>query len=474
MQRIYGFICAHSRTAALAVVVILGAEAAFIGWQKAQYDEFMGSLLTPGALAEGVLAVGDRMDDGIFSRRDRVHFTIASSLYSDNPSAPPLTLDFDVTANFGPFGLTGDIFVLNATTGSAKLLKMLEGTHPRLSIRWSRSVFDAALKIAASAAPFDMRLNFVKPGVGPISWRLAAPKPVECSLKLPKQGSLSTVCTAPALLVSLTDPAANISEVRLTRASFDGIALKTDPTMALPAADAKDETLPADAADDSQSSERALWYVEKAELKADELDFSSGDWRGIFKVLMRKFSAQAHQDPTPAEALDGSYSAFAQKATLKVTNHKGDLERHLNAEDFRMKMKAADVPFKLFGAVDDESIEETLDAAGPMHFELTEFGFRSGPKGAQKTSASGVLEARRSGGKLPETELTLSAQLPEPVLEIVDTIVRGARPDARGQSEKRFMTPKDLPEGRVWELKMKESRRGSLTARSFTVDNVEP
>ena len=60
MQRIYGFICAHSRTAALAVVVILGAEAAFIGWQKAQYDEFMGSLLTPGALAEGVLAVGDR------------------------------------------------------------------------------------------------------------------------------------------------------------------------------------------------------------------------------------------------------------------------------------------------------------------------------------------------------------------------------------------------------------------------------
>lgn len=76
MQRIYGFICAHSRTAALAVVVILGAEAAFIGWQKAQYDEFMGSLLTPGALAEGVLAVGDRMDDGIFSRRDRVHFTI--------------------------------------------------------------------------------------------------------------------------------------------------------------------------------------------------------------------------------------------------------------------------------------------------------------------------------------------------------------------------------------------------------------
>ena len=62
MQRIYGFICAHSRTAALAVVVVLGAEAAFIGWQKAQYDEFMGSLLTPGALAEGVLAVGDRMD----------------------------------------------------------------------------------------------------------------------------------------------------------------------------------------------------------------------------------------------------------------------------------------------------------------------------------------------------------------------------------------------------------------------------
>lgn len=96
-----------------------------------------------------------------------------------------------------------------------------------------------------------------------------------------------------------------------------------------------------------------------------------------------------------------------------------------------------------------KSIEETLDAAGPMHFELTEFGFRSGPKGAQKTSASGVLEARRSGGKLPETELTLSAQLPEPVLEIVDTIVRGARPDARGQSVKRFMTPKDLPEGRV-------------------------
>ena len=94
------------------------------------------------------------------AEEDRVHFTIASSLYSDNPSAPPLTLDFDVTANFGPFGLTGDIFVLNATTGSAKLLKMLEGTHPRLSIRWSRSVFDAALKIAASAAPFDMRLNF--------------------------------------------------------------------------------------------------------------------------------------------------------------------------------------------------------------------------------------------------------------------------------------------------------------------------
>ena len=123
--------------------------------------------------------------------------------------------------------------------------------------------------------------------------------------------------------MSLTDPAANISEVRLTRASFDGIALKTDPTMALPAAGAKDETLPADAADDSQSSERALWYVEKAELKADELDFSSGDWRGIFKVLMRKFSAQAHQDPTPAEALDGSYSAFAQKSDAQSDEPQG-------------------------------------------------------------------------------------------------------------------------------------------------------
>ena len=97
-----------------------------------------------------------------------------------------------------------------------------------------------------------------------------------------------------------------------------------------------------------------------------------------------------------------------------------------------------------------------------------------GPRVPKKLRLQAFLKPARSGGKLPETELTLSAQLPEPVLEIVDTIVRGARPDARGQSVKRFMTPKDLPEGRVWELKMKESRRGSLTARSFTVDNIEP
>ena len=471
-RRIYGYISAHSRTAVFALVVILSAEAAFVAWQKSQYENFMERLLSPGALAAGVLITGEKTNDGLFGRTDRLHLTLATSLYSKNPADPPLTLDLDMTADFGPFGLTGDVFLLNATTGSAKLLKLLEGTHPRLSLRWSLSTIHRAMKLTASATPFDMRTSYVKPGVGPISWRFASAKPVECGVTVPESGAISGGCKAPALLASLTDPAANITEVEWRQVEASWSAVKTNAAQTF-------EEAPAET-----PAARGVWYVDRADLKAEQADFSSGDWRGVLKLAFKNFKAEAHQDPAPdMEVLDGRYSVDASRALISVLSHSKDFHREVDARDLVLRVKAADVPLKLFDAVDDESIEETLDQAGPMHFELSEFGFASGQGGRQKTSAKGALEVLRQSGKLQETNLHLEAELPDAVVDILDVIIKGARPDAKGQSIRRFMTQRrgapgtageESKDGAVWNLRMQETRRGALTARAFTVDKVQP
>lgn len=188
---------------------------------------------------------------------------------------------------------------------------------------------------------------------------------------------------------------------------------------------------------------------------------------------MRKFSAQAHQDPTPAEALDGSYSAFAQKATLRVTNHKGDLERHLNAEDFRMKMKAADVPFKLLAQLTTKALRKR--SMLPVRCILNSRSSVSdpGPRVPKKLRLQAFLKPAARAASFPRQSSRFQLSCPNLFWKLWTLLFEG-RAQMPRQSVKRFMTPKDLPEGRVWELKMKESRRGSLTARSFTVDNIEP
>lgn len=444
MKRIYGFVRAHTRAAAVVALLVFGAESAFICWQKSQYEGFLGELLSPGFASGVALVTSAGTEDGVFERRDRLRVTFASSLYSSDPSAPPLTLDFDLVARFGPFGLTGDLFPLNATADSAKLLRSLEGSHPRLSIRWSHELFARVVNVTLKAMPFDMRLSRVKPGVGPISWRMAATQPVQCVITLAKHAGIWHRCTAPDLFLSFTDPAANISEMKVRNFRFDS----------------KVET--------SAGRPDPHWYARRATVDADEVRFRTGDWRGTLSLVLGSLSAAVEQDPSsPDETLDGVYSAGAKRLSVRVTSTSGKTDRKVEGRDFAMKLKASEVPLRLFESIDDESIREALDRAGPMHFELYDAGFTAG--NGQKATLTAVLNARReSGGRPMRTELALSADLPDPVMDLLETVVRGARDDALGRSFRSFLTPRSTPEGRLWQLRMRESRRGGVTERTFS------
>lgn len=112
MHRLYGFIRAHSGAVLVVLAAALAAEAGFVCWQRSVQAEIINRIVEGDDLPPEVLITSTPVEESLFVRRDRLHVIVASSVFSSDSSAAPLTLDFDVVAHFGPFGLNGDIYPL--------------------------------------------------------------------------------------------------------------------------------------------------------------------------------------------------------------------------------------------------------------------------------------------------------------------------------------------------------------------------
>lgn len=438
MKRIYGFFLAHSRLVVGAALAVVAAEAGFICWQHSLQQEILSRITSPAGLAEFVVVSATPGESSFFERRDRLHVVVASSIYSSDPAAAPLSLDFDVVANFGPFGLTGDAYPLNNTVDTAKLLKNLVGTHPRLSIRFRWALFAKELQATATAAPFDMQLDADLPGIGPTSWRGAAKRPVVLRAAMPRVGEMKTRIEAPDFMLTFTDPAANIMRLTLdeaeltTRARVRGVKEDEDPDRFGTGPD---------------------WFLETARLNAKRARVEAGDWRGTLTLDLHNPVSEMRQTPAVrASRLEGAYEAHAERLTAAVKAVHSQYDRLVEGRDFALKLRASNVPTELFtSGLDDTELTDLIKGAGAMHFALDDLSFNAA--GGGRTSFAAELDvggAERREGDKPTVSWRLAAEMPQRVVDLVDVMIHGARADLRSLSladlmERRAQKPGEAP-----------------------------
>ncbi len=214
------FLRKHCSGAGFGAALLLALDGAFIWHQREMQAELIASISEPGAWLGGEIISTEPKELGIFSRRDRVRVTAASSLLSIDSSRAPISFEFDVAASFGSFGLTGGIFPLNETPSSAKLLNHLQGMHPRLTIRCMRRAFSRELTLRAEASPFDMRIFGEEPGVGPASWRFAAAKGILLKMRLPNPSNIHSLFEIPEFTAEFADPARNTMSIGMEGAKL--------------------------------------------------------------------------------------------------------------------------------------------------------------------------------------------------------------------------------------------------------------
>ena len=422
MKRIYGFILAHSRLVVGAALAVIAAEAGFICWQHSLQQEILSRITSPAGVAEFVVVSATPGESSFFERRDRLHVVLASSIYSCDPAAAPLSLEFDVVANFGPFGLTGDVYPLNSTADTAKLLKELAGTHPRLSIRFRWALFARELQVTATAAPFDMQLDADLPGIGPTSWRGAAKRPVVLRAAMPRAGEMRARVEAPDFVLTFTDPAANIMRLTLdegeltTRARVRGVKDDEDPDRFGTGPD---------------------WFLETARLDAKRLSVEAGDWRGALSVDLRRPVSEMRQTPAVrASRLEGAYEVHAERLTAAVKSVHSQYDRLVEGRDFALRLRASNVPTELFtSGLDDTELTDLIKGAGAMHFALDDLSFSADRGG--RTSFAAELDvggAELREGAKPAVSWRLAAEMPQNVVDLADVIIHGARADLRSLS----------------------------------------
>lgn len=443
MKRIYGFLLAHSRLVVGAALAVVAAEAGFICWQHSLQEEILSRITSPAGLAEFVVVSSTPGESSFFERRDRLHVVLASSIYSSDPAAAPLSLEFDVVANFGPFGLTGDVYSLNTTADTAKLLKNLVGTHPRLSIRFRWALLARELQVTASAAPFDMQLGAELPGIGPTSWRGAAKRPVVLRATMPRAGEMRARIEAPDFMLTFTDPAANIMRLMLeeaeltTRARVRGVKEDEDPDRCGTGPD---------------------WCLETARLNAGRVRVEAGDWRGSLTLDFRDSVSEMRQtSAVRASRLEGVYEAYADRVGAAVKSVHTQFDRLVEGRDFSLKLRASNVPTELFtSGLDDTELTGLIQGAGAMYFALDDLSFNA--DGGGRTSFAAELDvggAERPAGGAGQTAKTavswrLAAEMPQKVVDLADVIIRGARADLRSLSladlmERRVQKPGAAP-----------------------------
>lgn len=386
-----------------AFIVLLAADGFYILKQRDLQEAFIAELVEPGSVSPALIITSQPRESGFFERRDRVRVTFASSVISDNPADAPISLDFDVVAHFGPFGLTGDVFPLNDTPSSAKLIAALDGRHPRLSIRYSWAVLSNEIHFVLETTPFDMRLGTVSSGVGPMVWRVASNTPLSLSAAFGKN-DVKTRFKASDLSAEVTDPAGNVLSSKVLNAKVENhFDTRETPTGG------------------------REWFLISNVGRADRVEMSAGDWRGGLVAFFKDVHAEAHQETASSdEVLSGKYSFKAGEGELRLqVNRDGVADRLIKFKSGEGEMVAENVPVALMRPVDDVELERIMHEHGLMHLAVNHLVLTT--ESGEKAELKADFTSGMRDGKTPTLEASLSTQLPASVMTLAETVIRGSR-----------------------------------------------
>lgn len=426
------FLKRHRLAAAAGILVVALADIGFICWQRTVQDRLIAELVEPGALPGSAIITARTREESFFARRDRIRVTLASSTFSDNPSDAPLTLDFDVAANFGPFGLTGDIFPLNDTQSSARLLMALEGKHPQLQIRYRWAVLKGELQISAQLSPFDMRISREEAGVGPTAWRFASDKKITLKLRASELPRVEASADLPHFQMQFLDPAKNV------------VGLQVEGGRLQNRFDAAKE-------DGHRGWQFREWFLKELDGSAKQVDLITGDWRGALKSGFKDVKASAVQTAEVAgDTFDGRYSLEARTADFSIESPRVPTgQGELAAERLALRVEAKNVPAALMEPLDDIELERVLRQAGLMKFTIDELEFTSA---GQEARIAADLTTGLDADGAPTLSMNIRSTLPERALRLIETILRGSRRSLADASLDSLMVKSETPQGSVYTM----------------------
>lgn len=470
MRRLYRVVRAHSRAVIFITAAVALAEVGFVCWQHTVQERLIEALTEQQLLPGALIVTSTPVERAPLQWRDRLRVTVASSLYSRDPTAAPFSFEVDVVGRFGPFGLTGDLYPLNTTADTASLLMRLAGSHPRLAFRYRWNIFTHSLEMTATAQPFDMQLELDCPGVGPISWHVAAGNPVGWKFQLKRTGVLEGELNVPEFSVTLTDPAANIHRFSGSRA-----VLKTLSRMESTATTEKSANAP------TEENTGAEWYLDRGTLDLKSASFETGDWRGILRGTLEGAKVEADQTSNiREEELEGTYILHAKRLVLSVTEsgtHQSRQIRHSVGRDLVLRMTADSVPSELLGALDEYRGGRILAAAAPLKLTLDELSMHEEARGKSEgpmTRLSGELSAVPAEEGTPGAgaivDWRLEAEAPEDIIAIAGPLLMGSRRDAPSGGLLSLMEKRDTPRGAVWHYEASGHAEG--VGRDLTLGEV--
>lgn len=496
MRTTIEFLKRHSALAGTIVILATGAVTGLVIYQKSVQSMLLTALAEPGAVAASFIVTTEPRERGLFTWRDRASVTIGSSVWSpDDPSAMPVTFEFDIVAHFGLPGLSGEIHALNSTGASATLYNLLKGIRPHLSVEYKTGFLSKDLTVEAELSPFDVQVNATEAGVGPIDWHASATSPVRVLVKAGASGPVTLETFFDDLHLTAFDPARNRVSLFLRGGEF------------------RNTYLP-------QPFERVEreWFMSESEGVLSRVEFDQFDPRGhlnvVFDDLYQRVSKRPketlrdHTDDyeNHTETLDGDYAISAKTASLRITPEDGN-DLGFDAEQIQMNSRAENVPVVLFETLDEDQIEREFRKAGTVSFHLDDLSFFaegkkttatahfSGnltPKKTASTASADAASGRTDSEALenetpheraerrrrafeiardttPDLTWSLTAEMPEEVLESIETLLSGKR---RGiaPTMRHFLVEKKTEEGPVWTVDFRgDVRRGAtLNGRNFS------
>ena len=210
----------------------------------------------------------------------------------------------------------------------------------------------------------------------------------------------------------------------------------------------------------------------------------AGDWRGALTLRLDRVSASAEQTENVRESeLEGAYAIGAKRLEAAIDSPRSGIERRLAGRNLRLRLTADSVPSELIAnSIDEYRTGRILERAAPLALTIEELSLAPARPGEAATHLEAGLRAEKVGraakaqdpGRPADPcpgcrralegvriDWRLAADVSAPVLDMVETILHGARADTRGGSLASLMERRETASGPVWSVRLSGSAGGS-------------